>query len=36
MLLREEELVPKKLDRKGIVGIDLRSVPRVKGCRALY
>lgn len=35
----EEELlllVPKKLDRNGMVGIDLRTVPLVKGWRALY
>jgi hypothetical protein len=29
-------LVLKKLDRKGIVGIDFSIVPLVKGCRTLY
>ncbi len=32
----EELLVLKKLDRNGIVGIDLRIVPRAKGCKAIY
>lgn len=29
-------LVPKRLERNGMVGIDLRTVPRAKGCIDLY
>lgn len=36
MLLELELLVPKKLDRNGIAGIDFKIVPLVNGCRDLY